>query len=173
MMSRLLPICMNSKVWKKLSILEHPARTAIGAVVSLLVARLFKLPEAYWAPITTILAMQSTLGTALKPSSERFAGTAMGAAVGGLVGSFVQPTVAVWGLSVFCLGILCALFGLNRNAYRLAGLTVTIIMLMNRSSPAWVVAIHRFIEVSIGITIALAMCWIWPESEEGAKPANA
>jgi uncharacterized membrane protein YccC len=96
----------------------------------------------------------------------------MGAAVGGLAGSFFQPTVAVWGLSVFCLGFLCALFGLNRNAYRLAGLSVTIILLMIRAEPIWVVAIHRFIEVSIGIAVALAFCVIWPEREETAKPAK-
>jgi len=41
----------------------HIARTTIAAIVSLIVARLFRLPEAYWAAITTLVVMQSTLGT--------------------------------------------------------------------------------------------------------------
>ena len=32
----------------------HVVRTTIAALVSLLVARLFRLPEAYWATITTL-----------------------------------------------------------------------------------------------------------------------
>jgi hypothetical protein len=61
--------------------LEHPARTAVAAMVSLLAADAFKLPDAYWAAITTIVVMQSTLGAAVKISAQRFAGTALGAAV--------------------------------------------------------------------------------------------
>ena len=55
------------------STLEHSARTAVAAVVSLLVARLFRLPEAYWASISTLIVMQSTLGAALPISAQRFA----------------------------------------------------------------------------------------------------
>ena len=46
----------------------HSARTAVAAVASVLVARLFRLPEAYWAPIATIVITQSSLGAALKVS---------------------------------------------------------------------------------------------------------
>ena len=60
----------------------HVVRTSIAAVVSLLIARLFKLPEAYWAAITTLVVMQSSLGAALTVSWQRFAGSAIGAAAG-------------------------------------------------------------------------------------------
>jgi uncharacterized membrane protein YccC len=70
------------------SSITHSVRTAVAAVVSLLVARLFRLPEAYWAAISTLkIVMQSTLGTALPISAQRFAGTAVGAAVGAAVGT--------------------------------------------------------------------------------------
>ena len=45
--------------------LVHAARTAIAAVVSLLIARWFRLPEAYWAAIATLIATQSTLGVGM------------------------------------------------------------------------------------------------------------
>src|SRR5882757_7898787 len=53
--------------------LKHSARTAVAAMVSLLVARLFTLPEAYWSAITTLIVMQSSLGAALGISVRRFA----------------------------------------------------------------------------------------------------
>jgi uncharacterized membrane protein YccC len=47
----------------------HAVRTAVAAVVSLLVARLLRLPESYWAAVTALIVMQSTLGAALTASS--------------------------------------------------------------------------------------------------------
>jgi hypothetical protein len=65
----------------------HSARTAIAAMLSLTVARLFRLPEAYSAPITTSVITQSSLDAAFAVSGERFAGTNLGAAVGAIVAS--------------------------------------------------------------------------------------
>ncbi len=48
------------------SVIEQSARTGTAAVVSLLVARLFRLPEFYWAAITTLVILQSTLGASLR-----------------------------------------------------------------------------------------------------------
>lgn len=61
--------------------LVHAARTAVAAIVSYLVARQCELPEAYWAPRSTLIVMQSTLGATLPISVQRFAGTAIGAVV--------------------------------------------------------------------------------------------
>jgi hypothetical protein len=36
-------------------VLEHSARTAVTAVASMLAARVLKLPQTYWAPITTMV----------------------------------------------------------------------------------------------------------------------
>jgi uncharacterized membrane protein YccC len=68
-------------------VIIHSARTAVAAVVSLLVAQLFRLPEAYWAPITTLVITQSSLGAALTVSWQRLVGTALGAVVGAIVAS--------------------------------------------------------------------------------------
>jgi len=64
--------------WVRWPVLVHSARTAVAALASLLVARLFRLPEAYWAPITTLVITQSSLGAALAVSWQRFVGTALG-----------------------------------------------------------------------------------------------
>lgn len=152
--------------WKGWPILFHSVRTALAAVVSLLTARLFHLQESYWAPITTLVITQSSLGAALTVSSQRFAGNALGAVAGALVATYFAPHILIFGATVFVLGLTCALPHLDRSSYRFAGVTVAIVFLVPRTGPPWVIAFHRFAEVSIGIGVALLLAWIWPESDE-------
>lgn len=151
-------------------VVVHSARSAVVAVASLLVARLFRLPASYWAPITTLVVTQSSLGAALTVSSQRFAGTALGALVGGLVATYCAPNTLIFGGCVFLLGLLCALTRTDYPAYRFGGITVAIVLLIPRTDPAWIMAFHRFAEVSVGLAVALAFAWVWPETE--ASPAR-
>jgi uncharacterized membrane protein YccC len=164
----LASIRANRKVWP---IVVHSARTAIAAVLSVTVARLVRLPEAYWAPVTTLVIAQSSLGAALAVSRQRFAGTALGAAVSALVATYFSPRLLVFGACVFLLGLLCALAHLDRSAYRFGGVTLAIVLLIPRAAPAWEIAFHRFAEVSIGIAVALLLATVWPEAEDTA-PTN-
>ena len=153
---------VKSTEWQ---VLVHSVRTAVAAVASLLVARLFRLPQSYWAPITTLVITQSSLGAALAVSRARFFGTALGAAVGAIAASYFRPSVLVFGICVFVLGLLCAMARADRAAYRFGGITLTIVLLIPRTAPAWQMALHRFAEVSIGIGVALILAWVWPERE--------
>jgi len=143
------------------SIVEDSARTAVAAAGSFLIAHLLRMPEAYWAAISTIIVVQSTLGAAWTISSQRFAGTVLGTASGALLSTFFQSNLAVFAVGVFLLGLLCALLRLG-SAYRFAGVTLAITMLITRNAPAWVVAEHRFIEVTVGIIVGLVISAIWP-----------
>ena len=145
--------------------LEHAARSAVGAAVSVLVARLFKLPEAYWAAITTMIVLQSTLGAALSVSALRFIGTALGAVAGGLFASYLGPQFYIFGAGIFLLGVFTAALHLDRSAFRFAGITLAIVMLVPRTHSPWIVAAHRFVEVSIGIVIGLLLTALWPERQ--------
>jgi hypothetical protein len=107
--------------WGGWPVLVHSARTAVAVLVSLLVARLFRLLEAYWAPITTFVITQSSLGAALTVSWQRFIGTALGAVVGAAAANYTGPRVLTFTVSVFLLGLLCALLGSGRSAYRFWG----------------------------------------------------
>jgi len=146
-------------------VLVHSARTAAAAVASLLLARLFRLPEAYWAPITTLAITQSSLGAALPVSWQRFVGTALGAIVGAIAASYFGLRMLVFAASVFVLGLLSALVLRDRSAYRFGGVTLAIVLLIPRAGPAWQVALHRFAEVSIGIAVAPVLTVLWPERE--------
>jgi uncharacterized membrane protein YccC len=151
-------------------VLIHSVRTAVVAVASLLVARVFRLPESYWAPITSLVITQSSLGAAFAVSGQRFIGTVLGAAIGGLVASCFGPHLLVYAVCVFILGIACALARSQYSAYRFGAVALTIVVLIPRSAPPWAIAFHRFAEVSIGIGVALVFTVIWPEKDSaGAK----
>ena len=147
--------------------LTDSLRTALAAVVSLLVAHLFRLPEAYWAVIATLIVMQSSLGASLPISVQRFVGTILGAIAGGFVGTYFPGNVAAFGVAVLALGLLCAALKVERGAYRYAGITLTVIMLVPRAANEWVVAMHRFFEISLGIAVGLAVSAAWPERTRG------
>lgn len=146
----------------------HSARTAVAAMASLLIARLFKLPQAYWAAVTTMVVMQSTLGAALTISGQRFVGTALGAAMGALLATYFGSSITAFTAGVFVAGTICAALRLHRNAYRFAGITLAIVMLVSGARPAVVLAVHRFIEVSIGIAVGLILTALWPEPQPAA-----
>jgi uncharacterized membrane protein YccC len=157
-----------SPVWKS-GWLMHSARAALAAAASLALARLLKMPEAFWAAVSTIVVMQSSLGAAWAISIKRLAGTALGCAFGGLVASLLAPRLLVFGAGIFALGLICAALRLDQAAYRFAGMTFTIVTLVVRTEPPAIVAAHRFVEVSIGIAVALAFTGLWPELEPGSS----
>lgn len=70
----------------------HALRTTVAAVGSLLLSSALHTREPYWAAISTIVVMQSTLGAAWKASRQRFAGTVVGAILGGALASWVPLT---------------------------------------------------------------------------------
>src|ERR1700676_403665 len=148
--------------WAGWAVLVHSARTAVAAIVSVLAARLFRLPESYWAPITTLVITQSSLGAALAVSGQRFFGTALGALVGAIVASRFGPHVLVFGISVFLLGLICAGVRVGRPASRFGGITLAIVLLIPRTGPAWEIALHRFAEGSMGIGGAFVFWGVVP-----------
>lgn len=152
--------------WLRWPVIVHSARTGVATLASLLVARLFRLPEAYWAPITTIVITQSSLGAAWEVSWQRFVGTLVGAVLGGIVASYFEPQALVFGVCVFVLGLLCAAVRTDRSAYRFGGVTLAIVLLLPRVRSPWIAAFHRSAGVFIGIGVALIFSIVWPEEEE-------
>jgi len=165
------------KIWKwkraNLPSVNHSARTAVAATVSFVIARLFRLPEAYWAPIATVVVMESTWRATLATSLQRIAATALGAAAGALVATYFGGSALAFGVSAFLIGLLCWLARFEKGAYRYACVTLTIVMLVPRLTTPWAGAVHRFFEVSLGIAIALVVTALWPERESAGGKHSA
>jgi uncharacterized membrane protein YgaE (UPF0421/DUF939 family) len=137
-------------------------------VLSLVIARLLRMPEAYWAPISTLIAVQSNLGAALAISAQRFVGTALGASVGALVAARYPGNALAFGIAVFAVGALCAAVGIDRAAYRYAGITTAIMILIAHGETVWITAMHRWIEVSVGLAVGVLLTAAWPEQRAGS-----
>jgi len=145
----------------------HVALTAVAIVVSYLIARLFHLQEAYWAPTSAIIVIQLTLSAALPVSMQYVAGTAVGAAVGAAMDIFFPGSVWACGAASFVIGLMCVAPRIERNAFRCASITLVIVMLVPRATSARLVALHRFFEVSIGIAVGLALFTMWQKMDLG------
>jgi len=143
--------------------LLNAARTTVATLASLMIARLLKLNEFYWAPISTIVILLSSIDP-LAGSWQRFVGTAVGASLGALIATFFKVTWLVYGAGVFLCGILCAILRI-KESYRIAAITLSIVLLITHGNAPWMVALHRFIEVSLGIAVALLVTTVWKISE--------
>ena len=161
------------KLWawekKNLPSMAHAARTAVAATASVLIARLVGMPEAYWAAIATLVVMQSSLGATLTLSIERIVASALGASLGALESTYFAQNLFAFGLTIFLLGLIAFVFRLQKTGYRYAGITFAIIVLIPRTQPPWIVATHRFLEVTIGILVAVAVVALWPEEGRARK----
>jgi uncharacterized membrane protein YgaE (UPF0421/DUF939 family) len=141
-------------------VLIDSARATVASVVSMLLALLLKLPEFYWAPISAIVVILSTVNPRAI-AWQRFVGTALGAVLAAVIATYFQPTWIVYGVGIFLCGIFSALLRIG-TAYRFAAITLSIVLLIAHSRPSTIVAWHRFIEVSLGIGVALAVSLVWP-----------
>ena len=158
--------------WREAHWLRHIVRTTLGAMASLAIAVLLSLPEAYWSAVTTLIVLQSNLDSTLAIAAKRLVGTAMGVILAALLYIWFGPTTLVFGLGLVVGGLACIAVGhffnklsgfVDRTAYRYVGITLAVILLIPHTLGIWTVALDRFIEVSIGIIVALAFTKLWPE----------
>ena len=138
--------------------LWHAMRTGIAAAAAYGLAEWIGIPESYWAAISAIIVMQSSLGAAWSTSKQRLLGTLLGVVLGAcLVGALGTPHVALYGLVMVLLGGLCSLLHMEVIGYRFAGVTFTIVVLVADPQQVWWVGLYRFLEVSLGITTSLVV----------------
>ncbi|MGC1464014.1 MAG: FUSC family protein [Terracidiphilus sp.] len=141
--------------WEHRRLLIHAAKTALAAALCWWLALRFGLHDGYWGSISAIIVLQSNVGSTVRASRERLLGTLIGAVFGF---SFSMFGVLPWNyiLAVLAAIVVCGLLGL-RNSSRLAGVTITIIMLVQKEGPRWGLAMDRVSEVVLGIVVALAV----------------
>ena len=136
-------------------LLIHAAKTALAATLCWWLAQAFGWHDAYWGSISAIIVLQSNVGSTITASRDRILGTLIGAAFGF---SFSLFGALPWNYIVAVLAavLVCGLLGL-RNSSRLAGVTITIVMLVQKTGSRWGLALDRVGEVMLGIVVALAV----------------
>lgn len=139
--------------WDRQRLLIHAMKTAAAATLCYVLARAVGMHDGYWAAISAIIVLQSNFGATLKASRDRLIGTIIGAIVGY---SFTLFGRLPWNFMAALLVavVLCGLLGL-RNSSRLAGVTISIVMLVEAKGNVWYLPLHRVFEVLLGIVTAL------------------
>jgi uncharacterized membrane protein YgaE (UPF0421/DUF939 family) len=147
-------------------------KTAIAAGLCLVLVRVLKLEQGYWACVSTIVVMQSEKTATLVASRDRLVGTAIGALVGWGTAYVWNGHLIVYALAVLVCMMTPEMIGL-KGAGRLAGVAVTIILLVPSTASHWIVVRNRFLEVSFGIVVALLVSQVlWRDSEVGPTPSK-
>ena len=140
--------------WERRRLLIHAAKTALAAALCWWIAMLFGLHDGYWGAISAIIVLQSNFGATISASRDRILGTLIGALLGF---TFAEFGALPWNyiLAVLAAVIVCGLLGL-RSSSRLAGVTITIVMLVKTGSH-WTLALDRVMEVFVGILVAVGI----------------
>jgi uncharacterized membrane protein YccC len=140
--------------WERRRLLIHAAKTALAAGLCWWLASRLGLHDGYWGAISAIIVLQSNFGATITASRDRVLGTVIGALLGfsfSLLGSLPWNYI----LAVFAAIVVCGHLGF-RSSSRLAGVTITIVMLVNSGSHI-TVALTRVGQVLFGILVAVAV----------------
>jgi uncharacterized membrane protein YccC len=137
---------------------RHALRTALAAVITLSITQLFDLEQGYWAVISAIIVMHGTLGRSLDAGWSRILGTAVGAVLGGVSVLLLGDTPLSLGIAVFLTLLVCAYLTFLHDSFRMAGITAAIVILVSAGDPSILhTALVRFLEISIGVAVAMAV----------------
>jgi len=137
-------------------------KIAVAGMVSILAARLLKLPQGYWGAISAFVVMGTDVNTTFAASRDRLIGTAVGAVLAALFVTFAGVNLLWFGIAVAATVLVCEGLGLGQN-YRLACVTVAIVMLINSVGSPWTRSAYRFAEVALGIVVALVITALPPK----------
>lgn len=148
--------------------LVHSLKTAIALLFGLLLSYLFKLPlQGRWVVITILVVMcaQSRVGAILQKSYMRFIGTVIGAGVASVMLWLIYPNV-VFTILILCVAtVVFSYIADSPSAWSEAGPlgAVTLIIIVISQNPNFYTVISRFLEINLGIIIALLVSrFIWP-----------
>jgi uncharacterized membrane protein YccC len=148
--------------WERRHLLIHAAKTALAATLCWWLATRFGLHDGYWGAISAIIVLQSNFGSTITASRDRLLGTLIGAVFGFTFSLFgTLPWNYIF--AVLAAVTLCGLLGL-RSSSRLAGVTITIIMLVQKAGSHWTLALDRVGQVVLGIVVALLVStFVFPD----------
>ncbi len=122
--------------------------------------KLLSLPQGWWAVITALLVVQTSVGGSFKAALDRLWGTIAGALYGAAV-AITIPHTTDWGLAIaIVLAILpLAYLAAVNTAFRVAPVTALIVLLpiYGHAGNPFISAGERILEIVIGNVVALAV----------------
>lgn len=145
--------------WKRKDISNRAIsafKTSVAAVLCIWLGTLFRLEHGYWAAVSAIVVMASDSSVTLLSCRDRVIGTAIGALVGWGTFYVWHGHYLMYGLAVLVCLLACSTLEFEK-AGRLAAVTLTIVVLIKIDGGPGRAALARFLEVSLGVVVALAV----------------
>ena len=136
-------------------------RSAISAVLALVIARAIGLNHAYWAPMTALVVLKPSLNDELHSVLQRCIGTMSGAILASVIIYFCRPGPLALIILTCLLAALA--YTMNRVSYLYfsAGLTAYIVaMLSFANTPEFSVTVHRITATLLGCGVALSIDYL-------------
>lgn len=144
---------------------RHGLKTGIAAVLAYLVTEYCGFKFGYWASISAVIVMQMNVADSLQMGWYRFSGTAVGAIIGVLAILAFPATAPMHVLSLFVSVAFCAYMTRYNARYRMAAITVCIVVLASYGQPQPVLfGLYRVLEIVVGVVSAfLVSVLLWPQ----------
>lgn len=143
----------------KYSIGMRTIKTAISVFLCIIITRLVKLDNAFYAAIAAIISMESSITNSFKVGKNRMMGTIAGAAIG-LVFALIQPGSAILCfLGIIVLISVCNMLNWNK-AIPIAGVVFMAVMVNLNGKNPFLYSTNRIIDTFIGIAVALAVNYL-------------
>ncbi|MFV0420877.1 FUSC family protein [Oleidesulfovibrio sp.] len=144
---------------------RHGIKTGIAAVLAYLVTQYWGFKFGYWASISAVIVMQMNVADSLQMGWYRFSGTAVGAVIGVFAILAFPDTTPMHMLSLFTSVSFCAYMTRYNARYRMAAITVCIVVLASYGQPEPVqFGIYRVLEIVVGVCSAfLVSILLWPQ----------
>ena len=152
------------------------ARIVVACVVTFAAAHLLGFAQSYWAVLTTVIVMQSSVGGAIKATADRLVGS-LGGAIWGVAVCVGVPHHDVLSLALalaVAVAPLAVMTAFN-PAWRVAPVTALILLLTPTSQAVGPVAaaIQRMLEVGLGSVVAVAVALALAPARSHANLAGA
>ncbi|WDP84356.1 MAG: FUSC family protein [Desulfobacter sp.] len=144
----------------KLSYLHmlHGFKTALAAIIAYIITLVFNLEFGYWAVISTVIVMQVYVADSIDMCLYRLSGTLIGAVLGVGVMLIMPNTPIGIGIGLFVTIGICAFLTRYKTRYRMAAITVVIIIMTGIADPNIIMfGISRVIEIGLGIICAFGV----------------
>lgn len=158
--------------WTKNELAAHAMaafKAGLAAVLCLWLAGLLGLEHSYWAAISAIVVMGSNTDVTITSCRDRLIGTGLGALLGWGTSYVWRGHSVVYGFAVAVAVFICSALQFDK-AGRLAAVALTIIVLVDPGANPGHAALARFLEVGLGIIVALAVTLlVFPAAPSTAK----
>ncbi len=135
-------------------------RMIISAVAAYSLAEALRLPQGYWAVLTTIIITQNSVGSSLKAAMDRLIGSVCGALVGALA-AFLLPSHSptALGIALFAAVAPLALLTAYKPDFRIAPVTAIIVLMSSGAATHGPLgyAFDRVLEITLGAVVGLVV----------------